>query len=440
MKRIILSLFAVSIAALSAFAAPYCGIKDLPDLIKCLPAPPEPGSADFARDIARYEWGKEQRKNPERAAQARHDAVWSYTTIADAFSRSFGMDISPTNTPSVWKLLEDSLSTTDQMRVAPKAYYHRRRPFAYFNEEPLCPKEDGVWRNEGSYPSGHTLRSMVAALILAEVNPAKANEIFVRAMQYGENRVIAGAHWQSDVDMTRLAAAIAYSRLQTLPAFRSQKELAKSEFAALRPDRPDGFVSLAEAVPDAILEIRYYSTYNFIGDRVDGYEEPCAILSREAAASLKAASDEAIRRGYRLKIYDAYRPQRAITHFMRWSKDTSDTRMKPYFYLDLDKSVLFAQGYIAERSGHSRGSTVDLTLFDMKSGKEVDMGGTFDWFGKESHPDWRGVTDRQFANRMLLREIMTNHGFKPINEEWWHFTLKDEPYPDTYFDFTVRQL
>ena len=236
MKRIMLSLFAVAISALPVFAAPYCGVEALPDLIKCLPAPPEPGSADFARDIARYEWGKEQRKNPERAALARHDAVWSYATVADAFSPPFGMELSPTNAPSIWKLLEDSLSTTDQMRVAPKAFYHRRRPFAYFNEEPLCPEEDGVWRDEGSYPSGHTMRSMVAALILAEINPAKANEIFVRAMQYGENRVIAGAHWQSDVDMTRIAAAIAYSRLHTLPAFRSQLELAKDEFTALRPD------------------------------------------------------------------------------------------------------------------------------------------------------------------------------------------------------------
>ena len=239
MKRTMLSLVAVSIAAMSAFAAPYCGVEALPDLIKCLPAPPEPGSADFARDVARYEWGKEQRKDPERAALARHDSVWSYATVADAFSKPFGTEISPTNTPSTWKLLEDSLSTTDQMRVAPKAFYHRRRPFAYFNEEPLCPKEDGVWRDEGSYPSGHTMRSMVAALILAEINPAKADEIIVRAMQYGESRVIAGAHWQSDVDMTRIAAAIAYSRLHTLPAFLSQLELAKKEFAALRPDVRD---------------------------------------------------------------------------------------------------------------------------------------------------------------------------------------------------------
>ena len=203
--------------------------------------------------------------------------------------------------------------------------------------------------------------------------------------------------------------------------------------------RRSGFVSLAEAVPDAILEIRYYSTYNFVGERIDGYEQPCALLSKEAAKALKAASDDCVRRCYRLKIYDAYRPQRAVAHFVRWAADTADTRMKQHFYPNLDKSVLFAQGYIAERSGHSRGSTVDLTLFDMKTGKEVDMGGTFDWFGGESHPDYQGITKEQFANRMLLREIMLAHGFKPITEEWWHFTLADEPYPNTYFDFPVKQ-
>ena len=202
--------------------------------------------------------------------------------------------------------------------------------------------------------------------------------------------------------------------------------------------QPDDFVSLAEAVPDVIQEIRYYSTYNFVGDRIDGYERPQALITRKAAQALKAASEECVRRGYRLKIYDAYRPQRAVSHFMRWAKDRNDTRMKAPFYPNLDKSVLFAQGYIAEKSGHSRGSTVDLTLFDVKTGKELDMGGTFDWFGEESHPDYKGVTKEQFANRMLLREIMLAHGFRPIAEEWWHFTLADEPYPDTYFDFPVR--
>ena len=209
-----------------------------------------------------------------------------------------------------------------------------------------------------------------------------------------------------------------------------------THFAAT--ETPDGFVYLAEAVPDVILEIRYYSTYNFVGDRIDGYEKPVAILTKEAAKALKAASDDAMKRGYRLKIYDAYRPQRAVSHFMRWAKDASDTRMKYVFYPNLDKSVLFAQGYIAEKSGHSRGSTVDLTLFDMKTGRELDMGGTFDWFGEESHPDFKGITQRQYANRMLLREIMVSHGFKPIAEEWWHFTLADEPYKNTYFTFTVK--
>lgn len=198
-----------------------------------------------------------------------------------------------------------------------------------------------------------------------------------------------------------------------------------------------GFVLLSEAVPDAILEIRYYSTYNFVGDRIDGYEEPCALLTKEAASALKEVSDELVQKGYRLKIYDAYRPQKAVTHFMNWAKDVNDIRMKRYFYPELDKSVLFDQGYIAEKSGHSRGSTVDLTLFDMNTEKEVDMGGTFDYFGELSHPDYKKITAEQYENRMILRNAMTAHGFKPLVEEWWHFTLENEPYPDTYFTFPV---
>lgn len=198
-----------------------------------------------------------------------------------------------------------------------------------------------------------------------------------------------------------------------------------------------GFVLLSEAVPDAILEIRYYSTYNFVGDRIDGYEDPVALLTKEAAAALRAVSDDVAARGYRLKIYDAYRPQMAVSHFMRWALDFEDTRMKAYFYPELEKDVLFPLGYIAEHSGHSRGSTVDLTLFDMNTGKEVDMGGTFDYFGDLSHPDYTGITEEQFANRMILREAMLAHGFKPLMEEWWHFTLENEPYPDTYFTFRV---
>lgn len=201
---------------------------------------------------------------------------------------------------------------------------------------------------------------------------------------------------------------------------------------------PSGFVLLADAVPDVIQEIRYYSTYNFVGERIDGYEEPCAILTKEAASALKEVSDEVKAMGYRLKVYDAYRPQAAVDHFARWAEDTSDTRMKAYFYPEVDKSRLFDQGYIGRKSGHSRGSTVDLTLFDMKTGKEVDMGGTFDYFGQRSHPDYQGdLTAEQAGNRKRLRKVMMDHGFRPLSTEWWHFTLEGEPYPNTYFTFPV---
>ena len=235
-----------------------------------------------------------------------------------------------------------------------------------------------------------------------------------------------------------------------------------SNAAAVSPtDDNSQFVNLTDAVPDAILEIRYFSTYNFVGHRIDGYEEPTALLTRRAADSLKAVSDELCKQGYRLKIYDAYRPQKAVDHFVRWAQNLNDTKMKQYFYPDLDKSVLFEQEYIYERSGHTRGSTVDLTLFDMATEKELDMGGTFDWFGPESHPDFcgnpetgkytgdnskspaepkRSITAEQFEHRMILRRAMLAHGFKPIDTEWWHFTLKDEPFPETYFTFPVKGI
>ena len=210
-----------------------------------------------------------------------------------------------------------------------------------------------------------------------------------------------------------------------------------TEDGTVLSDDASDFVLLSDAVPDAILEIRYYSTYNFVGARIDGYEEPVALLTKEAAAALKEVSDDVIAQGYRLKIYDAYRPQKAVDHFVRWAEDTADVKMKEYFYPDLEKDVLFPLGYIAEHSGHSRGSTVDLTLFDMTTEKEADMGGTFDFFGELSHPDYKDITEEQYANRMILREAMLRHGFKPLDEEWWHFTLENEPYPDTYFTFPV---
>ena len=226
----------------------------------------------------------------------------------------------------------------------------------------------------------------------------------------------------------------------------------------VRPEQDASqFVNITDVVPDAILEIRYFSTYNFVGQRIDGYLQPTALMTRRAADSLKAVSDDVMRMGYRLKIYDAYRPQMAVDHFVRWAADIPDTMMRRYFYPEVDKSRLFELDYIAAKSGHTRGSTVDLTLFDMTTEKEVDMGGTFDWFGEESHPDFGGnpetgefngkpspagstITEEQFRNRMILRAAMLRHGFKPIDSEWWHFTLKDEPFPATYFEFPVKEL
>lgn len=218
----------------------------------------------------------------------------------------------------------------------------------------------------------------------------------------------------------------------------SEPTVTETEDDVKLSDDSSDFVMLSEAVPDAILEIRYYSTYNFVGDRIDGYEEPLAFLTKESAEALKEVSDDLKEKGYRLKIFDAYRPQMAVTNFVEWAKDEDDTRMKDYFYPELEKDVLFPQGYIAEHSGHSRGSTVDLTLFDMTTEKEVDMGGTFDYFGELSHPDYTDITEEQYANRMILRDAMLAHGFKPLEEEWWHFTLEDEPFPDTYFTFPIN--
>ena len=199
-----------------------------------------------------------------------------------------------------------------------------------------------------------------------------------------------------------------------------------------------GFVSVGEVIPDVLLDIRYYSSFKFIGERIDGYEEPAALLTREAAQALKEASREAMEQGFRLKIYDAYRPQKAVDHFVRWAKDPEDIRMKAFFYPELEKTEIIPQGYIAEHSGHSRGSTVDLTLFDIATQQDVDMGGTFDFFGELSHPDYSGVSEVQHANRMLLQSLMVKHGFRPLETEWWHFILDNEPWPDTYFTFSVR--
>ena len=200
---------------------------------------------------------------------------------------------------------------------------------------------------------------------------------------------------------------------------------------------PSGFVLLSDYVPHIVQEIRYFSTYNFIGERIDGYEQPCALLTKESARALKAVSNEVIVHGYRLKVFDAYRPACAVKQFVLWGIEDQDIRMKQYFYPELEKQELFKKGYIAKKSSHSRGSAVDLTLLDMKTGKELDMGSPFDLFSEMSHPDSKEVTEEQYENRMLLQNVMVRNGFVPIDCEWWHFSLENEPYPDTYFEFPV---
>ena len=197
------------------------------------------------------------------------------------------------------------------------------------------------------------------------------------------------------------------------------------------------FVVLADYVPGIVQEIRYHSTYNFIGDRIDGYEEPIALCTRECARALKGVAAELFVQGYRLKVFDAYRPTTAVKHFMLWGIEDTDQRMKEYFYPNIDKTDTFTLGYIASRSSHSRGSAVDLTLLDMATGHEVDMGSPFDLIDEVSHPSYTDLPEEQYQMRMLLQRTMMRGGFEPLDCEWWHFTLVDEPYPDTYFAFPV---
>ena len=201
----------------------------------------------------------------------------------------------------------------------------------------------------------------------------------------------------------------------------------------------DGFCLLTDSIPDILLDMRYCSDYNFVGTRIDGYEEPVAILTTQAASALRKVSDDLRTQGFRLKIYDAYRPQRAVAHFRRWGQDPDDTIMRADFYPGLSKQQIFSRGFVARKSGHSRGSTVDLTLVHADTGEDVDMGGSFDFFGERSHTFSEQITDQQRQNRLLLRNAMLRRGFRPVQGEWWHFTLRNEPFPDTYFDFPVSR-
>lgn len=201
---------------------------------------------------------------------------------------------------------------------------------------------------------------------------------------------------------------------------------------------PEGFVYVDEVVDGAVYDVRYFGTDNFVGEPVDGYMVPRVVLTREAAEALAGVQTDLAAFGLGLKVFDGYRPQRAVDHFVRWAKDVQDTKMKHRYYPLVQKKHLFRDGYIAARSGHTRGSTVDVTIVDATSGAQLDMGTGFDFFGPPSWPQNPDMPSVVRANRMLLRQVMTRHGFKPLKEEWWHFTLRDEPYPDTYFDFPVK--
>ena len=207
----------------------------------------------------------------------------------------------------------------------------------------------------------------------------------------------------------------------------------------MESNNSSNFIVINDIIPEAIYDIRYYTDYNFVGERIDGYEEPLAILTKECANILKDISKELLNKGYKLKIYDAYRPVKAVDHFLRWSKDLDDARMKEYFYPNFDKKYLFEQGFLKKNSTHSRGSTIDLTLVDAKTNEDIDMGGTFDFFGDISLPDYELLTKEQKENRKLLKETMLKHGFKQSKLEWWHYTLIDEPYKDTYFTFPINR-
>lgn len=208
-----------------------------------------------------------------------------------------------------------------------------------------------------------------------------------------------------------------------------------------REQLPNGFVYLQNHIPDITLDIRYFSSDNFVGDTIDGYHNKRCIISIEAANALAKVQNDLNLLGYGLKVFDGYRPQQAVNHFVRWAKDIDDNKMKSKYYPEVDKQMLFQKGYISSRSGHTRGSTIDLTIIyknGPKQGEELDMGTPWDFFSLLSWPSSNEVTSAQKANRMLLQKIMKKYGFKPYKAEWWHFTLVDEPYPNKYFDFPVK--
>ncbi|WP_299012435.1 M15 family metallopeptidase [uncultured Polaribacter sp.] len=201
---------------------------------------------------------------------------------------------------------------------------------------------------------------------------------------------------------------------------------------------PSGFTYLNDVAPSIQVELCYLSDDNFIGKPIDGYKSNCLLITKAAAKQLQIIQQKLKKENLGLKIFDAYRPQQAINHFVKWARVLNDTLMKKKYYPNIPKSKLFKLGYIASKSGHTRGSTVDLTIIDLATNKALDMGSIYDFFGKESHPFYKNLTKKQQQNRLFLRKIMMDNGFKPYDNEWWHFTLRQEPYPKTYFNFPVH--
>lgn len=204
-----------------------------------------------------------------------------------------------------------------------------------------------------------------------------------------------------------------------------------------RKSIPEGFVYLTEIIPGIQLEMRYFGGDNFVGKPIDGYKKEVCIISEKAALALKEVQDELSKDSLSLLIFDAYRPQTAVNHFVRWAENLSDTLTKQKYYPNVNKEDLFRLNYIAEKSSHSRGSTVDLTILS-KNGVKWDMGTCFDYFGPLSWPGSDLVSTEQKENRLFLQNVMMKYGFKPYQEEWWHFTLSNESFPDTYFDFPIQ--
>jgi D-alanyl-D-alanine dipeptidase len=201
---------------------------------------------------------------------------------------------------------------------------------------------------------------------------------------------------------------------------------------------PIGFVHVDDIIPDLAVELRYNTLNNFVGSPIDGYESNKLIVTKQTAQALKLVQEALQEQNLCLKVYDGYRPQRAVNHFMKWARDLNDTINKHVFYPNVNKINLLKDGYIASKSGHSRGSTVDLTIIDANTGKILDMGSSYDYFDKQSWVNYKNISEKQKMNRQLLQTIMLKHGFRNYEQEWWHFTLRGEPFPNTYFDFVVK--